>query len=88
MAASLEVVGFSEIRDNFKFGGLFGVAEEDGSGISADYDAAVQKDRKAKIDELTWDSKEDANAWKTADTFWTGWGANVPSCVALSIALA
>lgn len=68
MAASLKAVGFSEIRDDFKFGGLFGVAEEDGSG--------------------EWDSKEDANAWKMADTFWSGWGADIPSCVALSIAFA
>jgi len=49
----LEAVGFSEIRDDFVFGGLFGVAEEDGSGISADYDTDVQKDHKVKSDELT-----------------------------------
>lgn len=85
MAASLKAVGFSEIRDDFKFGGLFGVAEEDGSG---GYDTDVQMDHKIKSDELTWDSKEDANAWKMADTFWSGWGADIPSCVALSIAFA
>lgn len=53
MAASLEAVGFSEIRDDFKFVGLFGVAAEDGSGISADYDIDAQKDHKVESDELT-----------------------------------
>jgi hypothetical protein len=53
MAASLEVVGFSEIRGGFEFGGLFGVAEDDGSGISADYDTDVQKDHRVKSDKLT-----------------------------------